>query len=82
VTYAHVEFMFTIETIKPVLDYGISNHIMNKGMGEPIISSENIGTAVLLITFAMMGLSGKIKESYLKIRVKYNQGAIDPKTKG
>ena len=50
--YAHVELLFKMETIKPVLAYGISDHIMNDGKGEPMISSENIGTAVLLLAFA------------------------------
>ena len=54
VVYARVELLFIMETIKPVLDYGISDHIMNNGRGEPMISSENIGTAVLLMVFAVM----------------------------
>jgi hypothetical protein len=52
VFYAHVELLFTMETIKPVIDYGISYRIMNNGRGEPMISSENIGTAVLLLAIA------------------------------
>lgn len=52
VFYAHIELLFTMDTIKPVLDYGISDHIMNNGRGEPMISSENIGTAVLLLAIA------------------------------
>jgi hypothetical protein len=54
VFYARVELLFTMETIKPVLDYGISDKIMNNGRGEPMISSENIGTAVLLLAIALM----------------------------
>ena len=52
VFYARVELLFTMDTIKPVLDYGISDQIMNNGRGEPMISSENIGTAVLLMAIA------------------------------
>lgn len=52
VFYANVELLFTMETIRPVLDYGISDRIMNNGRGEPMISSENIGTAVLLLAIA------------------------------
>ena len=51
VVFGHVELLFNMETIKPVLDYGISDHIMNNGRGEPMISSENIGTALLLMVF-------------------------------
>jgi len=54
VFFAHIELLFTMDTIKPVLDYGISDRIMNNGRGEPMISSENIGTAVLLMVFAVM----------------------------
>jgi len=54
VVFGHVELLFNMETIKPVLDYGISDHIMNNGQGEPMISSENIGTALLLIVFWVM----------------------------
>jgi len=54
VFFARIELQFTMDTIKPVLDYGISNHIMNNGRGEPMISSENIGTALLLMVFWVM----------------------------
>jgi hypothetical protein len=52
VFFARVELLFDMETIKPVLDYGISDRIMNNGRGEPMISSENIGTVVLLLAIA------------------------------
>jgi len=51
VVFGHVELLFNTETIKPVLDFGISDHIINNGPGEPMISSENIGTALLVIIF-------------------------------
>lgn len=52
VFFAHVELLFNMEAIKPVLDYGIRDRIINNGRGEPMISSENFGTAVLLLTIA------------------------------
>ncbi|MCE8426174.1 MAG: metal-dependent hydrolase [Candidatus Methanoperedens sp.] len=54
VFFARVELLFTMETIKPVLDYGISDQIMNNGRGEPMISSENIVVAFLLMVFSVL----------------------------
>lgn len=54
VFFAHAELLFTQNSFIPVLDYGISTHIMNMGKGEPVISSENIGVAALLIIFALI----------------------------
>ncbi len=62
VFFAHIELLFSMETIKPVLDYGISDRIMNNGRGEPMISSENIGTAVLLLAIAAR------RFAYMKVR--------------
>jgi len=46
--YMQVELMFRHDVIIPIIDYGISNKIMNNGVAEPMISSENIGIAILL----------------------------------
>jgi hypothetical protein len=36
------------------MDYGISNKIMNNGIAEPMISSENVGIVILLIISAVV----------------------------
>ncbi len=59
VFFAHAELLFTQNSLIPVLDYGISKHIMNMGKGEPAISSENIGVIALLIIFALISLLQK-----------------------
>ncbi len=63
VFFAHAELLFTQNSLIPVLDYGISTHIMNMGKGEPAISSENIGVAallaVLVLILAIWKASGK-----------------------
>lgn len=54
VFFTHVEIVFHHNGIIPKMDYGISNTIMNNGVTEPMISSENIGTAILLIISAFV----------------------------
>jgi hypothetical protein len=52
--FAHIEIAFHHNGIIPIVDYGISNTIMNNGVAEPMISSENIGIAILLIISALI----------------------------
>jgi len=52
VFYAQVELLLSHSGLMPVLEYGISNKIMNDGIGEPAISSENVAFAILLIICA------------------------------
>ncbi len=52
VFFANVELLLNIDSFIPVLEYGISNKIMNNGIGEPVISSENVALAILLIICA------------------------------
>jgi LexA-binding, inner membrane-associated putative hydrolase len=52
VFFAHVELLLSHGSFTPALEYGISNKIMNNGMGEPAISSENIAAVLLLIACA------------------------------
>ncbi len=61
--FAHVELLFT-DGFTPALEYGISDRIMNMGIGEPAISSENIAVAVLLIISAAISAG----ELYRKTR--------------
>jgi len=64
VFYAHIELLFAIDTIRPVLDYGISDRIMDNGRGEPMISSENIAVAFLLFVIAVLAvMHRKIKRT-------------------
>ncbi|NJD78769.1 MAG: hypothetical protein FIB08_17030 [Candidatus Methanoperedens sp.] len=49
VFFAHAEILFVNSSFIPVLDYGISDKIMNMGIGEPAVSSENIAVAILLV---------------------------------
>ena len=49
VFFTHVEIVFHHNGIIPKMDYGISDTIMNNGVTEPMISSENIGIAILLM---------------------------------
>ncbi|MFZ3169267.1 MAG: metal-dependent hydrolase [Candidatus Methanoperedens sp.] len=52
VFFAHVELLLSHSSFIPVLEYGISNKIMNNGIGEPAISSENVAFVILLIICA------------------------------
>ncbi len=56
VFFVNVELLYNF---KPVLEYGISNKIMNMNMGrgEPVISSENVAI-VILIAFVIMSARG------------------------
>lgn len=49
--FAHVELK---GSFIPVLEYGVSNKIMNNGIGEPAISSENIAVSILLIAIVLI----------------------------
>ena len=53
VFFANVELLYNF---KPVLEYGISNKIMNlnMGRGEPVISSENVAIAILIALVIML----------------------------
>jgi hypothetical protein len=55
--FARAELWLVQGNFKPVLDYGISDRIM--GMGEPVISSENIGISILLMVLALLGLRSR-----------------------
>jgi len=54
VFFARVELLLSHDSFIPALEYGISNRFMNNGIGEPVISSENIAVALLLITCALI----------------------------
>ncbi len=56
--FAHMELLFT-DSFRLAFEYGISDRIMNMGIGEPAISSENIAVAVLLIISTAIS-AGKI----------------------
>jgi hypothetical protein len=56
--------LFTDGSFIPALEYGISDRIMNMGIGEPAISSENIAVALLLIISAAISAG----ELYRKTR--------------
>lgn len=58
VYFASAELLFNDSGFKPALEYGISEKIMNMGIGEPAISSENIAVAVLLIISAAITAAG------------------------
>lgn len=58
VFFAHAELLFDHGSLTPVVEYGISNKIMNNGIGEPAISSENIAVALLLIISAAISVNG------------------------
>ena len=57
VFFAHIELLFN-DGFTTALEYGISDKIMNMGIGEPAISSENIAVAVLLIISAAISAGG------------------------
>ncbi len=61
--FVHVELLFN-GGFTPALEYGISDRIMNMGIGEPAVSSENIAVAVLLIISAAISAD----EIYRKTR--------------
>jgi len=50
--FANVELLYNF---KPVLEYGISNKIMNMNLdkGEPVISSENVAIVILIASVIM-----------------------------
>ena len=56
--FVRVELLLSHGSFTPALEYGISNKIMNNGMGEPAISSENIAVALLLIVCASISAIG------------------------
>ncbi len=63
VFFAHVELGFSNNSFASVLDYGISRSIMNSGKGEPVISSENIGIALILAVFLLISvIADKLKK--------------------
>jgi len=63
VFFVNIELLFNF---KPVIEYGISNEIMNMGRGEPVISSENVAIALILITFFTIS----VHEIYRKTKSK------------
>ncbi len=58
VFFANIELLFDHGSFTPALEYGTSNKIMSS-IGEPVISSENIAIAVLLIISAAIS-AGRI----------------------
>lgn len=56
VFFFRVELWFHNGDIVPALYYGISEKIMPTTRGEPMISSENIGTAILLIILTLFSI--------------------------
>jgi hypothetical protein len=53
VFFSRIDMWFSNSGVTTTLDYGISKNIMST-KGEPMISSENIGTAILLIIFILV----------------------------
>ena len=66
VFYANVELLLSNDSFTPALEYGISNKIMNNGIGEPAISSENIAVALLLIASAAISARGNFRKTKLE----------------
>ncbi|MDO8725282.1 MAG: metal-dependent hydrolase [Candidatus Methanoperedens sp.] len=56
VFFARAELLLSHGSFVTTLEYGISNKIMNNGIGEPAISSENIAVALLLIICAAISV--------------------------
>jgi len=54
VFFARAELLFELDSFIPVTDYGIRRAIVNMGKGEPAISSENTGVALLLIVLIIV----------------------------
>lgn len=63
VFFVQAEIIFHYVGITPILNYGISKDIVNNGIGEPMISSENIGIMILLIIFTLLFI---VKNQYKK----------------
>lgn len=61
VVYVHTDILFSHNNLKPIIDYGISDKIVNMGRSEGIISSENIGITVLLLIFVLISKLKKIR---------------------
>jgi len=61
--FANVELLYNF---KPVLEYGISNKIMNMNLdkGEPVISSENVAIVILIASVIMSAKGIYITEKY------------------
>lgn len=66
VFFANVELLLRHDSFTPDIEYGISNKIMNNGIGEPAISSENIAVALLLIASAAISSKGIFKKTKLQ----------------
>ena len=56
VFFSRIEIWFHSGDIIPVIYYGISDKIVPMGKGEPMISSENIGVAILLIITVLVSV--------------------------
>lgn len=61
VFFVNIEVIFNHGSITHILDYGISRRIVSNGIDEPMISSENIGVAILLMIFALVQSQYKTK---------------------
>ena len=59
VLYSYIELQFPFDKIEYVMDYGISNGIMDNGKGQPMISSENIAVVFLLSVVILLALTVK-----------------------
>lgn len=53
VFFSRIEVWFHSGDMIPIIYYGISDKIISMGKGEPMISSENIGVAILLIIIVL-----------------------------
>lgn len=62
VYFIHAELLYSENSFTPMLDYGISNKIMNMGRGEPVISSENIGITIVLIISTLILIMQNLKK--------------------
>lgn len=65
VFFSRIEVWFNNGYMIYVLNYGISEKIVSMGIGEPMISSENIGTTILLIIIMLLSI---ITSKYKKIQ--------------
>lgn len=66
VFFSRVEVWFNGGDITPLLFYGISNKIVPMGRGEAMISSENIGTIILLAIIILSYIINNQLEKYRK----------------
>lgn len=62
VFFIHTELRFDMQSFSHVFDYGIRQTVMNRGNGEPVVSSENTGIAVFLVVLTAILATLKQRE--------------------